>query len=227
MPNVKDLELLIDRMIRGTTTDRNRLTPIFIGEHVCAIHEKGCSFWGGIGRRAYAPTQIRLYEFHRNLGNERGEVYVALHPDGAKLTKKLTQAAIEKAKYFDLHYLEVLADKKKKEDERQAQEEAKVKWAELFAEGIGIQSDYSHCSNHLDEEYLQYTLNVKVGKGIQAVVKSDKAELTIDITLGIDVKKNPKVTIHISGLHGHLESIFHDSPPNEIRKWFKEMGVEL
>jgi len=41
------------------------------------------------------------------------------------------------------------------------------------------------------------------------------------------VKKNPKVTVTISGLHGHLESVFHDSPPNEIRKWFKEMGVEL
>jgi len=232
-PDEKYVDEAIERFIRGTTTSKDALTPVFVGTHVCVVLWKGHTAYMGRGRSVYFRSELKLLEFKPNLGNERGQIFYDLHPEGCKLTKKIMDEAIAKARQYDTGYLDEIAKKEKQAELKEDEWNTRVRWASLFAEGIGLKGDFE-CRNFDGDNFLEYIVDdVAIREPASIIFGENKVKMTVEVEMMFDMRANPCVRIHLRGYHASvpsptsvINSTFYETTPNKVREWLKKVGVK-
>jgi hypothetical protein len=224
-PDETHVDEAIERFINGTTTSKDSLTSVFVGTHVCVLLWKGHTSYMGRGRSAYFRSELRLVEFRHNLGNERGEIHFELHPEGCKLTKKVMEEALKKARQYDAGYLDEINKREKNAELKEDEWNTRVRWANLFAEGIGLKGDFE-CRRLEGDDYLEYVDDVTVKEPAIIILGENKARMTVEVEVMFDMRTNPCVRIHLHSPTSVINSTFYETTPNKVREWLKKVGVK-
>lgn len=226
------VEKVIEGAIYGTTIPRSLLECLFAGKHVCAILYKGHSTYIG-SHSAYSRSEIKLFEYERGLGNERGQIYVSLHPEECRLTKKITEEAIEKARKFDESYLNDIEERKQQQEMKEQEQDTRIRWSVLFAEAIGVTGNFSHTHRGFDEpSFVEFEDKIPVKPPASVVLMENKVTRTVNVEVMFDTKKNPRVEISLRGgnvkgqTSSMIEATFLNSTPIKIREWLRNIGAE-